>query len=388
MNKLLLQPKVRTYLMDHLHTNVADFILKSHPFEEISSQELAQQLFGLQKARKKLPEWFENKNILYPPKVNLEQSSSSTTAIYKSQIASGESMIDVTGGMGVDVYAFAKAYKSTIHLELDEQLQALTAHNLEALKTNTKSYHGDGIEFLKRLDKQVDLLYVDPSRKTAASSKAVCLQDYEPNIIQHADLLLQKGKKILIKTSPMLDITAGMKELQYVAEIHVVAVKNEVRELLWLLDPQAIKLIYKAVNLETNQSPFAYEDDLDIDIAFSEPKTYVYEPNAAIMKLQAFAQVARQFQIDKLDQDAHLFTSDKLIDFPGRCFEVMEVLPFKPKEIKRKFQKQAFTVVTRNSRLTANQLRAKYQLKEDAKNYLFFTSSKSLGAIVIKAIRI
>ena len=256
MNLALLQPQVRDYLLVHLHENAASFILKSHPFD-ISSQELAQQLIGLQKAKSKFPILFKNEQILYPPKVNLEQTSSWETAIYKANLVKGDSMMDLTGGFGIDDIAFAKAYSTTIHIELNPELQELAAHNFKALGTHIQSFQNDGISFLKSTNDSFDLIYIDPSRKTETTSKAILLTDYEPNVIDHLDLLFEKSDQVLIKTSPMLDITAGMQQLKNVAEIHVVAIKNEVKELLWLLRKDSLSTNVMAINLQSKQARFS-----------------------------------------------------------------------------------------------------------------------------------
>ena len=132
MNLQLLQPAVRAYLMEHIHDNAASFLLKSHSFQDITSQELTQQLIGLQKARLKFPLFFENDQIIFPPKVNLEQTSSWTTAMYKASLFNGENMVDLTGGFGIDISAFAQVFKNSTHIELDPKLQELAMQSFKA----------------------------------------------------------------------------------------------------------------------------------------------------------------------------------------------------------------------------------------------------------------
>jgi 16S rRNA G966 N2-methylase RsmD len=387
MNLEVLQPQVREYLLERLHESAAGFMLKSHPFD-IDVKELTQQLVGLQKARTKFPELFEQSQILFPPKVNLEQTSSEATAAYKAKLIQGDSMIDLTGGLGVDVIAFAKAYSQTTHVEKSESLQEIASHNFKALDLSTKSFCTDGISFLQNTNQRYHLIYLDPSRKTEASNKAILLTDYEPNVLEHLDLLFQKANHIMIKTSPMLDITAGLRQLSSVIEIHVVAVKNEVKELLWILSKTDQPLTITAVNLETEQAVFSYHGTPPDLVLANEIGTYLYEPNAAIMKTQAFAALSHQFQVQKIDQDAHLFTSNELVEFPGRVFKVKRVLDYKPKSIKRQYGKGAHAVVTRNFRESVKEIRTKYKFTEHEFNYLFFTSSAGRGALVIEAEKI
>lgn len=384
MNLLLLQPAVRDYLMEQIHENSASFILKSHPFPDLSTQELTQQLIGLQKARLKFPQLFENKNIIFPPKVNLEQTSSWATAQYKAALFTGENMVDLTGGFGIDVAAFANTFTTTTHIELNPSLQELAAQSFKAQGLNTKSIASDGMAFLKNTTQDFDLIYLDPSRKTAAQNKAILLEDYEPNVIENLDVLIHKAQQVMIKTSPMLDITAGLKQLKNVAEIHIIAIKNEVKELLWILKKESSDVMIKCINLESSQPDVSFLWENTNHIELSEPLAYLYEPNAALMKSQAFGFICKHYGVYKIDQDAHLFTSKERIDFPGRTFLVEELKAYKPKDVKRAYAKSHRGVVTRSFRESVQQLRTKYQLKEHETDYLFFTSCMG-KAVVIKA---
>ncbi|WP_438962235.1 class I SAM-dependent methyltransferase [Nonlabens sp.] len=384
MNLKLLQQDVRDYLMEHLHDHAASFILKKHPFTDITSKQLTQQLVGLQKARAKFPHLFNNKKVIFPPKMNLEQTSSWSTALYKAGLYDGERMIDVTGGFGIDIAAFAKAYSKTTHVELNTSLQEIASQSFKAQELQTKSIAGDGIEFLTGSPHSYDLIYLDPSRKTAVNSKAILLEDYEPNVIHNLKLLLEKGKRVMIKTSPMLDLTAGFKQLKHVSAVHIVAVKNEVKELLWIVEKEECTPLIHCVNLETEQPQLNFKWNTTVLPSLSEPLTYLYEPNAAVMKSQAFGSICEQFELKKIDQDAHLFTSEKQINFPGRTFLIKAIKAYKPKEIKRSYGKSHRAVVTRNFRESVHQLRQKFQLKEHDTDYLFFTSIHG-NQVVIEA---
>ncbi|QJP35733.1 methyltransferase [Nonlabens sp. Ci31] len=389
MNQAVIRTEVDTYLRAHLPENAAAFMLRKHPFDKLSNQELTQQLVGLQKARHKFPSLFENHHIMYPPKVNLEQTSSEITAVYKSQLYQIDSMIDLTGGFGIDVSAFAKACPSTTHIELSKSVQEYAQHSFQVQGILTKSFQSDGIQYLKGNQEFYDLIYLDPSRKTATHTKAILLQDYEPNVIKNLELLLHSGKRLMIKTSPMLDITAGIKQLEKVSSLHIVAVKNEVKELLWVLTNEEVSHVsLTCINLLTEQPIFKSILGASLSATYSKPQKYLYEPNAAVMKSQQFASLMQQYAVQKLDQDAHLFTSEKLIDFPGRVFEIKKVSLNKSKILKRLYAKSARAIVTRNNKETVAQLRKKYQFSEHETNYLFFTSSQELGAIVIEVVKV
>lgn len=385
MDKRVLLPEVRSYLSEHIHANPADFILKSHPFE-INVKSLTQQLIGLQKAKTKFPDVYDNTEVLFPPKVNLEQTSSWSTATYKASIVTGKSFVDLTGGWGVDVLAFAKAGFSTTHLEKEKDLQAYSKLLFEAYALQVDSKCADGIDYAYNDLDYVDVLYLDPSRKTSASPKAIRLEDYEPDVLTHMELLLHKCDTLLIKTSPMLDLHRGIEQLKHVNAVHIVSVKNEVKEVLWVCSKKAINTTVFCVNLETEQPPLKFQWDLNLpEVVYAAPMKYIYEPNASIMKSQGFDVLTNFYQLQKLDHNAHLFTSEKLIDFPGRVFDVITVLPYKPKLIKKLYGKSARAVVTRNFKNTVKQLRDKFQFAEHEKDYLFFTSVKGQGAVVIEA---
>ncbi len=390
MNLTVLHEDVRAYLLENIHHNPAQFALRKHPFSAITVHELTQQLVGLQKAIVKFPAFFKNTAIVYPPKINLEQTSSMTTAMYKAQLLKGTSMVDLTGGFGVDVSAFAKAYSLTTHVEINEPLQQMAVQLFKAQGLNVKSVAMEGISFLNQSDAIYDLIYLDPSRKTAAHPKAVMLVDYKPDVVKNMDLLFLKGRVVMIKTAPLLDITAGIQQLKHVSEIHIVAVKNEVKELLWILkkDAHRDKARLTAINLETDQPIVTTQWPLNkAPITLEEPRQYLYEPNAAVMKSMAFDHICSNYQVLKLDHDAHLFTSDHLTDFPGRVFKIINVVPYKPKDIKKRYAGSHRGVVVRNFRESVAQLRTKYKLTESETNYLFFTSV--IGQyVVVEAVKI
>ncbi len=391
----LLKPEIRNYLLEHLTDHPADFLLRSHPFP-VDSKDLTQQLVGLQKSLKKFPELHQHPAVLFPPKVNLEQTSSASAAAYKAQILDGKSMVDLTGGWGVDVLAFAsrrrqaygdrwKAGFQCTHIERNKGLQAYSKKLFQAFDLNVKTIAGDGIEYAYDHLDYADLIYMDPSRKTDKSAKAVRLEDYEPDVLEHLELLLHKCKYLMIKTSPMLDITMGMEQLKQVNQLHVVSVKNEVKELLWILENEPSQTQIHCVNLETDQNPLVFNyDDEQLADAYSDPLDFLYEPNASIMKAQAFQTLTKDYGAQKLEANTHLFTHQNLMDFPGRVFKVIATHAYKPKLIKKLFGKQNRGVVTRNFKNSVKELRTKFQIGEDDTNYLFFTQIVGRKSVVIE----
>ena len=380
MNTALLHDDVRAHLESHLHDNPVNLILKGSPFKNISAQELAQQLIGLQKSHSKLPSWFSTKDILFPPKINLEQTSSEITATYKASLVKGNHLIDITGGFGVDCWAFSQRFKTVTHCERHPDLSALVRHNAIAFGLhNLNCVTDDGITVITAHKEPIDVIYVDPSRRDATGEKVFKLSDCEPNVPEHLDSLLSKCNLVLMKTSPLLDITAGLRELHHVVEIHIVAVNNDVKELLWFLTTETPveDITIKTINFKGNKSQ-TFETSLHTESAsqatYSLPKAYLYEPNAAIMKSGCFASLSHTLNLDKLEQNSHLYTSDALVDFPGRRFAIKELLHFHKATLKKRFKRTQANITTRNFPWTVIKLKQQLQINDGGTLYLFFTT--------------
>ncbi len=385
MNEHLTDKEVVAYLKKIIHSNPLDIALKKSPFPHLSSNQLAQQLAGMQIARKKFPDLYENREIIYPPKVNLEQTSSQTAASYKASRIKGP-IIDLTGGFGIDCCAFYQhSSKDVTHVELNRDLQMYSEHLFKTLDYGIHSVNANGLTYLKETDRHFESIYLDPSRKTSSKSKALFIEDYEPNVLEFKELLLAKANQVWIKTSPMLDLSQGTQQLQNVQEIHIVAVKNEVKEVLWKLDKSTnYSPVIHCVNLETNQNVFQFPwDSIAPTSNYESPQTYLIEPNAAIMKSQGFSEFSKKYGLDKIDANSHLFTATTIEPgIPGRVFKIKEIAPYQPKSVKKKYGNQRFGVVTRNFKLSVQQLRQKFKLGEHETDYLFFTTVKGSLSVI------
>lgn len=371
---------------ENYSADVSKIAFKGSPFEEISARELAQQLSGKATAKRKLPHWFNNRDIIYPPKLNLEQSSSEKTAEYKAGLVSGKSLLDLTGGFGIDSFFFAQKLEKVIHTELDPDLSELVAHNFKILGAkNITPIAGDGLEFLKNLNEKLDWIYIDPSRRSDSGGRVFLLSDCLPNVPENLDLFWNKSRNLLIKTSPLLDLKAGLRELTGVSEIHIVAVENEVKELLWVLkkDPsEALKIV--TVDLKKTKDQF-FSAIFGQDLAenFTTPLRYLYEPNAAIMKSGLFAELEQSLDLQKLHPNSHLFSSNELKDFPGRRFEVLDVIPFKKKQLRSSLKFEKAHIATRNFPESVASLRKQLKIKDGGSTYLFFTTGPAGEKIVL-----
>lgn len=380
MNLNILNERVQQFIVDNLKTDITKLILKGSPFSGISAQELANQIVAKQKSAKKLPTWFLAKNIYYPAKVSIEQSSSEITAKYKSKIISGDNLIDITGGFGVDSYYFSKQFKKVLHCEISEDLSALVKHNYKQLETqNIDTFSGNGIDFLKNTTDFFDCIYIDPSRRNDVKEKVFLLKDCQPYIPPKIDFLFTKTTNILIKVSPILDISNTVNDLKNVKEIHIVAVNNEVKEtLVWLERNYNGKIKIKTSNFKKETiETFNFDYLEDVVSEYSEPLAYLYEPNSAILKSGGFHQISKQLELFKLHQHSHLYTSDKLIYFPGRSFKVENVINYDKKKLKRIIPEKKANITTRNFPKTVAQIRKEINLKDGGETYIFFTTDKN-----------
>jgi hypothetical protein len=387
LNLSILNTDIQEFINTHLNSNVSSLVLKGTPFAMVDTKELIEQIEAKSRCEKKLPTWFNTKNIYYPNKLNIEQTSSEITAKYKSHLISGDSIIDLTGGFGVDCYFFSKVFKAVVHCEINESLSEIVNHNYKQLKVNNiETINNDGIAFLKSSTKTFDWIYIDPSRRHESKGKVFFLNDCLPNVPAHLDLLFKHSKNILIKTSPLLDLSVGCNELKHVKTIHAVAVNNEVKELLWTLEyGYKGDLSIKTINIKKHGEEsfnFILEHEKTMESVYAAPQTFVYEPNSAILKAGGFNAIANQLHINKLHKHSHLYTNETLVHFPGRRFEVLNVLPYNKKALKSLNLEKA-NISTRNFPESVEQLRKKLKIKDGGNYYLFFTTDLHDNKIVI-----
>ncbi|TYP99064.1 putative methyltransferase [Tenacibaculum adriaticum] len=376
MNRNILDTDTQQFILDNLYTKVTKLALKGSPFLNISIQELANQIVAKQKAELKLPTWFNTKNIYYPPKISIEQTSSEITADYKAKLIKGNSIIDITGGFGIDAYYFSKYFNKVVHCEINKELSEIVKYNYEQLNvSNIITIADDGLDFLKKTNEKFDCIYIDPSRRSDVKGKVFLLKDCLPNVPENLDFLFSKTDTILIKNSPILDISSTINELNYVKEVHIVGLKNEVKELLFLLEKgytSAIKI--KTINfLKNKDQKFDFEYRSEAFSEYSDPLTYLYEPNSAILKSGGFHQISTELNIKKLHQHSHLYTSETLIDFPGRRFKIEKVLIYDKKQLNKYLPEKKANITVRNFPKSVEQIRKETKIKDGGDHYLFFT---------------
>ena len=382
MNKAILNKKVQEFIDVNLRLDTNGLILKKSIFIEVSNKELAEQIIAKLKCKDKLPTWFGLESGLFPVKISIEQTSSEETAKYKASLISGKNIVDLTGGFGVDDFYFSRNFESIIHCELNPELSEITEHNFKELGVgNCTFFAGDGLVLLQNSEEKFDWIYLDPSRRSDVKGKVFLLKDCLPNVPDNLELLFLKSNNVMMKTSPLVDISQGISELKGVKEIHVVAVKNEVKELLWILEKESSgDILIKTVNLigeDKQEFEFALSSEGNQDPKYSLPLNYLYEPNSAILKSGAFNQVSVQLELFKLNKHSHLYTSQDLIPFPGRSFEIKEVIPFQKKVLKKRFGGSKANITIRNFPKKVDELRKDLNIKDGGDVYLFFTTNRT-----------
>lgn len=386
MNPKILNLEVQQFINNHLKTDVPQLILKGSKFNGITIQELANQIVAKQKSEKKLPTFFNAKSIYYPNKVNIEQTSSEITAKYKAKLVSGETLIDVTGGFGIDSYYFSKQFEQVTHCEINSDLAKMVTHNFKQLQvTNCTTFSGNGINFLKETTQTFDCIYIDPSRRNEEKGKVFLLKDCIPYLPPKIDFLFTKANKILVKLSPILDISNTIKELKNTKAVHVVAVNNEVKELLFLLEKNYESAIQiKTINLKKEVDEiFNFEYQSAATSVYSDAQKFLYEPNSAILKSGGFHQIPQQIAVSKIQQHTHLYTSESQVNFPGRTFEITAVFPYHKKRINKQITDKKANITVRNFPKTVAQIRKETKLKDGGDTYLFFCKNHDEKLIVI-----
>lgn len=379
MNTLLLRPEVQDFIAKHWDTDLMTVLLKKPLFAGISQRELAEQLEAQKKCRHKLPTWFATPGLYYPPKRHIEQTSSEKMAQYKARLISGQTLLDITGGLGVDAYFFSKRVDRISHCEIHQALSEIARHNFSVLgRENIMCFATDGIKHLQKKTQTFDWVYADPSRRNEQARRVFRLEDSLPNIPKQLPILFEKTRNILVKAAPLLDISQGIRALCFVKEVHVVALHNEVKELLFVLERGYTGAVtVKAVNIVNDEEYiFAFTpcEEQKIVPTYSEAKKYLYEPNAAILKSGGFKSVGTAFGLAKLHPHSHLYTADRLVDFPGRRFSILSVSRYSKAAMQALSLSQA-NLSVRNFPLSVAELRKKHKIKDGGTDYLFFTTT-------------
>jgi 16S rRNA G966 N2-methylase RsmD len=385
----VLHPSIQEFIIQNRDKKIEDLALKYKVINGVPIQLILQQIQGKQKSKLKLPSWYFASNIVFPPTLNLEQSSSETTALYKSEILRGHTIADLTGGFGVDAMAFAREFQKVYYVERNPELAEIVAHNLGVFEiSNVEVIHSEAETFLKTFS-TVDAIFVDPARRNQNNNRVFKLNDCEPNVVQLLPNLLNAAPKILVKTSPLLDIRATIRELKSVSEVHVVAVDNDCKEVLYLINRdlafERIKITGVNILKEDRQVfDFSYEEEENTSAPIGPISDYLYEPNAAILKAGAFNVISGKFSVLKLHRNTHLYTSSQLVsDFPGRKFKVEAISKYDKKEVYQLLKASKANISIRNFPEPVQQIRKKLGLQDGGDLYLFATTDQNNKRVII-----
>jgi len=384
---------VQDFIFKNEFTDERQLVLQHKTLFDLPTKSIAEQIAGRRKSKKKLPLWYETKGVVYPPTLNLEQSSSQATALFKAALLKAETqqenLIDLTGGFGVDSFFFSKEFESVLYVEANADLVEWVQHNHKQLGANNIQHICATAETFISTNNHTGVFYLDPARRDANAKKIFKLSDCTPDITQLQEQLFTRSEFVLLKASPLLDIQQGLRELPHTKTVITLSVENEMKELLFLSQrgfngaPDI-----KAVDLHSSgavkcEFVFTTMQETVAQVSFSEPLQYLYEPNSAILKAGAFKLVGQHYIIHKLAPNTHLYTSNTHIkDFPGRTFRIEHINPTEKQLRQLLLDNRAHTAV-RNYPLTAQQLMKKLKLEEGGEKFVwgFSTSKKKYVAL-------
>lgn len=383
---------MKNYIREHAAADTDKLLLGASRQGDIDVPFAVDQILARRQIRDKLPAWYANEDVVFPSRLSAEQCSSEQTARYKQRLLRGDCLCDLTGGLGADSFYFAEKAREVIYLERFPAYCEAARTNFAALGArNIDVRHTDAREALATL--RADTFYLDPARRAGCDRRVFALADCEPDVLQLKPLLLERAERVIVKISPMADLEETRRLLPETREIHVVAVKNECKELLFVLEqPEGTpgEPLIHAVNLlpEAETAPFVFtpaEERTAAPLLADAPGAYLYEPHAALLKSGAFKLIAQRLGTPKLHRHSHLYTSATLCPgFPGRTFRVERVLPFSGKLLRTlaaDYPKANLT--TRNFPLSVAEVRKRTGIKEGGDTYLFATTTADEQKILV-----
>lgn len=379
----MINEATRQFIKAHREEDVRKLALGSHA-EGVDLPLALQQIAGWQTARKKLPSWAAVDDIIYPPHLNMEQCSSEQTARYKGQRSEvgGQRavFVDLTGGFGIDFYFMVKGLRSkvkgvrAVYVERHPDLCEIARHNFQVLGLEAEVVNGEAEDYLKNMN-HADMIYLDPARRDAQGCRTYGIEDCTPNVIALMPLLLEKADSVMLKLSPMLDWRKAVEDLGHVAEVHIVSVDNECKELVVVIQQQPCTTL--KVVCVNNDDIFEFSPSVHSTVNH-EPLTmnHLYEPNASIMKAGCFREIEETFGICQLSPNSHLFVSEKEIkDFPGRQFHIEAVTSMNKQEMKEALRGiDRANITVRNFPMSVEALRKKLKLKDGGAVFIFATT--------------
>ena len=383
------------YVRQHADDDVRQLALRGCKDPQVDLRWALDQIAGRQTARKKLPSWAAIDDIHYPPHLSMEQCSSETTACYKALLArrlllQRESMADLTGGFGVDCSFLAREFKRAVYVEQQEHLCLAAQHNFQLLGLQaTEVVCANATDYLPRLS-HTSLIFLDPARRDANGQRTYSISDCTPDVLTMLSELLSKCDVLLLKLSPMLDWRKAVADLgtEHVAEIHIVSVQGECKELLIVLRPETSQDIVvfcvddgSCYTFTEGEPPSSQQSQHALSMSSSplrEPYAgdCLYEPNASVMKAGCFSSLQQQFAMTQIAPNSHLFLSaSPQEDFPGRAFRIKTMTTMNKRDLRNALNgiTQA-NISVRNFPLSVADLRKRLRLSDGGDTYIFATT--------------
>ncbi len=328
---------LRTFILEHRSEPLDKLAFSLSKRKDIDTPYVLRQVEGWQRLRRKVPAWAAVDDLEYPPRLSLEQCSGEEAARYKAALVGrlwpegGAGLVDLTGGLGVDFSFLAPLFRHAVYVERQPELVSLARHNMPLLGcTHAEVVEDDAVHYLENMP-PADLIYLDPARRDQAGRKTVSLADCTPDALQLLPLLLAKSRYVLLKLSPLFDLTMAERQLGCVREAHVLAAGGECKELLLLLSssPAANGFLPIVCADDDLRFTFTRDEEASAHVEYTAevlPGHYLYEPSAALLKAGAFRTLAARTGARKLHPDSHLYVSPTPVtDFPGRAYRVLRV---------------------------------------------------------------
>ncbi len=339
-----------------------------------------------QKAAKKLPRTLAERRFVFPTALSAEQCTSEALAEFHAGLLDGgETLLDLTAGLGIDSFHFAGKASRVTAVEIDPVLA-------EALRENARTLSLDNLtvvcrdcrEFLRETPEGYAVVFADPARPDAGGRRVYALADCSPDVTGMMETISAKCRRLILKASPMLDPTRTLRELPGAAALYAVGTPAECRELLVLADfdrsaAQSARLHCATLaGEETAVFSFTAEEERAARVRYSIPAEgdYLYEPYPSVMKMQPFKLLCQRFGLGKLHANTHLYSSrDRIEGFPGEALKILEIRKFSSREISQMAKSRPLMeVAVRNFPLTARELGKRLKAKEDRRRRLLATT--------------
>lgn len=350
--------------------------------EDVDIDFVINQIQGRKKAKEKIPTWADNKELIYPEYLSLEQCSSEQTAVRKADYFKSGSVLDMTGGMGIDACFIAPHVKNYTLIERNEVLCDINKHNFEKLNLhNIQVVCADSIEYLKLQKQHFNYIYLDPARRKESDSdkktRVFQIEDFRPNVLEILPRLKECSDSIIVKLPPMLDINDLQLKIPEIHKVVCIALKNEVKELLIFIQTEHSKnhtLSKESINiLNDNLEEYFSETSENIHPkpSLSSSKKFIYEPNKSILKLQLQDALANKYNLTKLDDFTHFYTAEEILEnYPGRIFKIIQELPSKSKNFKKLFPFDKANIISRNHPLKSEEIHQRFRLKSGGDQFI------------------